>query len=310
MTEALMCHGGGANGKTTVMAAVARVLGNYTAKLPNGFIAEPKGDKHPTDMTLLCGARFAIASETKLTDRLDEAKMKAILGDGTISARRMNEDFWDFKPTHNLAICVNHLPKISGQDDGIWRRFRFINWPYQVPEGQRIENFDEVLFREEGSGILNWLLEGLAGFKSEGMRPPASVMADTAKARENANWAAQFVAGYTAFEEDMTTPLDTNLHRLKLADVYEKYVHKTRSEGEVVLTSRLATPAICEAFEAIGVKCVRVQGSWRAMGVRMKTDKDYENELDYAMKNAAQAGSLGGDDDDRWAFAQGGVDRF
>lgn len=285
VTEALLCHGGGANGKTTVMATVAHVLGassdgGYAAKLPHGFVAESKSDKHPTELTLLHGARFAIASETRMTDRIDEAKLKSILGDGTITARGMGENFWDFEPSHNLVICVNPIPKIAGQEDGIWRRFRFIHWGYTVPEADRVESFDKVLFEEEGSGILNWLLEGLAGFQREGMQPPDCVLAETAKARDNANWAGQLVENYTAYEGDGETPLDVRLHRIKMSVIYARYVQKQREENETPLVARLANAAIRKAFEDKGIRCMQVGEPWWVVGVREKTDKDHENELD------------------------------
>ena len=45
-----------------------------------------------------------------------------------ISARRMHEDFWSFPPTHKLMLNGNHKPRVSGSDEGIWRRIRLVPW--------------------------------------------------------------------------------------------------------------------------------------------------------------------------------------
>jgi putative DNA primase/helicase len=285
VTEALLFHGVGANGKTTVTATVGRVLGDadaggYAAKMPQGFCAESKNDKHPTELTLLHGARLALASETKAVDRLDESKIKSIQGDGTIQARGLYENFWSFEPTHNLILSVNPLPKIAGRDDGIWRRWRFVHWPYQVPDEERIQEYDKVLFDEEGAGILNWLLEGLADYLANGMRPPAVVLAETAAVRESGNWAGQLVEDYTGYELDGETPLDPRINRVKLGDVYARYAQQCKDGGEKALNANLAGKPIRDAFEAAGFECRQVKNLWWILSAREKTEADIQNELD------------------------------
>lgn len=55
-----------------------------------------------------------IASETDEWARLREGTVKMLTGGETISARRMREDPWCFRPTHKIIVATNHEPEIRG----------------------------------------------------------------------------------------------------------------------------------------------------------------------------------------------------
>ena len=71
-----------------------------------------------------------VISEPEEGATLREARMKELTGDEYITARRMNEDFWMFPRTHTFFMACNHLPKIHGTDEGVWRRIKPI--PFNV----------------------------------------------------------------------------------------------------------------------------------------------------------------------------------
>ncbi len=50
-----------------------------------------------------------------------------------MAARQMREDFRSFAPTHKFFFAGNHKPRISGSNDGIWRRIRLVPWSVQIP---------------------------------------------------------------------------------------------------------------------------------------------------------------------------------
>lgn len=64
----------------------------------------------------------------------------------------------------NILLTSNCGLRVRLQgDDGAWRR-RMIIVRYEAPPPKkRIPNFADVLIREEGSGILNWAIEGIQG---------------------------------------------------------------------------------------------------------------------------------------------------
>jgi phage/plasmid-associated DNA primase len=67
-----------------------------------------------------------------------------------------------------LVITSNARLKLHLQDDeSAWdRRLVCYSFSRRVP-AQRVPNFDQLLFREEGAGILNWLIEGYLKHRQE-----------------------------------------------------------------------------------------------------------------------------------------------
>lgn len=198
--------GDGANGKSTLTEVMALVLGDYAVKVSHDLLSVQKQQVHPTAKADLLGVRFAHSGELDGTDRLNEALVKELTGGDTIKARRMYEDFWEFKPSHLMWLHSNYRPRITGTDTGIWRRVKLIPFEVQIPKDERVDGLKWKLFANEGSGILNWMLAGLAAYKTNGDRlpePPAVVEA-TSEYRTEADTVGQFIeASGLAFGPDL-----------------------------------------------------------------------------------------------------------
>lgn len=277
LSESVVNYGDGANGKSTILESVGLVLGSYFAKMPRGFIAKTRNDRHPAELITLYGARFALASETDISDALDEAKIKMILGDGTITARGMNENFWSFNPTHKFAIAANHMPSIVGQDSGIWRRLAFVPWTETIPENERKPEFEKTLFNEEASGILNWLLDGLRFYRAVGLQIPSQIKSASQEAKASSDWLSEF------FAECLTTqarPGSSLEDRIRASSVYELYKKWALSNGVTVLPSSKAVPLFTKRVEDMGLEVKKPQNVRWFCGIRVKDESDHENEID------------------------------
>src|SRR6185503_1179096 len=115
--------GSGSNGKSTLLNVVREVMGkDYAVKAPRGLLMQKHTESHPTELTVLFGARLVIATETRRGQRLSEELVKDLTGGESITARHMRQDFFEFEPTHKIILCTNHRPRIPESDDGIWRR--------------------------------------------------------------------------------------------------------------------------------------------------------------------------------------------
>jgi putative DNA primase/helicase len=277
LAESVVNYGDGANGKSTILESVGLVLGSYFAKMPRGFIAKTKNERHPAELVTLYGARFALASETDISDALDEAKIKMILGDGAITARRMNENFWTFTPTHKFAIAANHMPTIVGQDSGIWRRLAFVPWTVTIPEEQRQPEYEKLLHQEESSGILNWLLEGYRKHQAIGLAIPEQVQAAGRGVQESSDWLGEFVA------ESLTTRPTPGCYaedRIRSGQVYDSYKRWAAANGATVLASNKAIPLIAKRLTAMGVVLKRIANVAWYCGLRLKDQNDHDNEAE------------------------------
>jgi len=187
-------HGTGANGKSTLLNAFMDAVGpDYAMQCMPDFLMEKKGDSHPTEKASLFGKRFVSCVETEASRKLAESTVKALTGGEKIMARRMREDFWEFSPTHKLALCTNHRPVISGTDHGIWRRLLLVPF-LQRFDGERQDKQLSEKLQAERSGILAWAVRGCLEWQRAGLNPPGIVSNATADYRSSEDILGRFVA--------------------------------------------------------------------------------------------------------------------
>lgn len=174
-----LLHGGGANGKTTLLELIRHIAGDYASQVPaDSLMATRMGGGIPNDLARLPGARFVSAVETDEGRRLAEGLVKRITGGDTITARFLHAEWFDFRPQFTLWLAANHLPTIHGTDDAIWRRIRLIPFNVQIPEAERDPHLDAKL-KAEADGILAWAIGGAIDWAHGGLTQPAAVIRST-----------------------------------------------------------------------------------------------------------------------------------
>jgi P4 family phage/plasmid primase-like protien len=177
-------HGKGSNGKSTLINVMLDLLGpDYAIKTPPEFIMVRAHEAHPTERADLFGKRMVITTEVEEGRRLAESLVKDLTGSDPIRARRMHEDFWEFRPTHKLIVAGNHKPIVKGTDEGIWRRIKLVPFSRIFEDGQKDETLPERLTAEL-PGILNWCLAGCQAWLREGLCEPEIVADATKKYRD------------------------------------------------------------------------------------------------------------------------------
>jgi putative DNA primase/helicase len=196
MTEdwLLIAHGGGENGKGVINNdGIKRAVGDYALSLSDRVLLSNPSD-HPTELMTLQGVRLALLDETPEARTLDTQRLKRVIGQPTITSRRMYKDPVEFDCTHTLLINTNHLPVVNEVDDGSWRRLLSLQFPYRfVKPGQPLERENDrhgdpaikaQLRTPEGqAAILAWLIEGSVAWYENDRRMPAvpdRILADTA----------------------------------------------------------------------------------------------------------------------------------
>ncbi|MFJ5266174.1 phage/plasmid primase, P4 family [Streptomyces sp. NPDC088387] len=130
----LVNHGGGRNGKTCVLTATSRAVGDYYRLLSDRVLmANP--DAHPTELMDLKGVRYAALEETPEARRLDTQRLKKTIGTEQITARHIRQDSVVFDATHSLFVNTNHRPEITETDHASWERLALLVWPYTYRKG-------------------------------------------------------------------------------------------------------------------------------------------------------------------------------
>lgn len=190
-------YGEGANGKSVFLETICRLLGSVAVTLPSeSFTGEAKaGGAANPDMARLYGRRFLRVKEIPEGEDLRESLVKDLTGGEHFTARDLFQGYFDFKPIFTGHMSGNGYPKITGTDNGIWRRMAVVLWPVKLEESEQRE-FEEVVkeFEPEYPGILNWLLEGVAIFLREGLVIPDAVRQKTREYREQMDPTAAFCA--------------------------------------------------------------------------------------------------------------------
>lgn len=124
--------GGGQNGKSVLIKLMDLVLGEYKGTVPVNMLTDRRGKvgSATPEIMELKGARMAVAQEPQKGERLNEGVIKEFSsGEDELQGRALySGKMVKFLPQFNLVICTNYLPEIEGNDHGIWRRVRVVNF--------------------------------------------------------------------------------------------------------------------------------------------------------------------------------------
>lgn len=252
-------YGAGANGKTTFMNVISRIMGDYAAPLDQSTLLASKQDPHPTGLADLQGLHMAVVAELPERRTINETLVKSITGGEAIKARRMHGNFYTFESHAKLWVYGNYQIRIRGVNEAIWRRMTMIPFEAQIPEAEQIKDYWETLLAEEASGILNWMLKGFLTWRDEGLHLPASVKAATEDYRKHENLAAAFL--------DEELEIDASGAGTYTDEVYADWVLWCRDRGEEPGTARGFT----DKLRAAGIPTVVGAANKRKFqGVRLR----------------------------------------
>ncbi|MEW2425965.1 phage/plasmid primase, P4 family [Streptomyces sp. NPDC017943] len=231
-------YGSGANGKSVLLDVMMQILGDYANAAPPGFLMEKgKFAEHSTELTELHGRRIVVCSELKPNDKFNESRVKLLTGGDAITARRMRQDFFTFKPTHKLWLLGNHRPEVGTGGYAFWRRMRLIPFERKVPDHRKIDNLAAELVRDEGPGILQWLIEGARRYLAtrDPLNGPTSVRLATEAYEKTEDHIGRFLTERCTMGGD--GPPDPAL-RVEQKLLYEAYGRWCADEGIQRATSR------------------------------------------------------------------------
>jgi putative DNA primase/helicase len=219
-------YGNGANGKSVYMETLCRLMGEASVTLPSTSIIGEGGSSGSAspDLARLYGKRLLRVKELPEGEDLRENLVKELTGGETVTARDLFSGYMDFEPKYIVMMSGNGYPRITGTDEGIWRRMAVIHWPIQIAKEDRREFQDVVAsFEPEYPGILNWLLDGIRIYLEEGLVIPDAVAKATQAYRDDMDRTAAFVARCIA--------KDANAPPVEGKVLYQAYCDFTIDQG-------------------------------------------------------------------------------
>jgi hypothetical protein len=113
---------------------------------------------------------------------------------GTIQARFLHREFFEFQPTHKIFFDANHQPQASSGDPAIWSRIKLIPFTVSIPDEEKDRKLGEKL-RAELSGTLAWAVCGCLEWLRHGLGEPAEVRDATQAYRDEMDTFKDFLGG-------------------------------------------------------------------------------------------------------------------
>ncbi len=152
------------NGKSTVAKVLCGLIGwGNVSTLTLSQIA----GENSSILTSIVGKQINFADEIS-SKYVESSRLTAMSAEGIFEINPK------FKPAYlcpikaKFIICCNDLPRFKDAQ-GMKHRMISIPFSFQIPEGERIDRYDEVLLEKEGAGILNWAIAGAKILQDEKM---------------------------------------------------------------------------------------------------------------------------------------------
>jgi len=223
-------HGMGSNGKSFLLKIIQRLAGGYgqSAKFET-FLEDERGSNINNDVAVLRGARLVVSSEAPEGKRLAEHKIKHLTGGDKIRARFLYKESFEFDPTFKIWLGSNHRPKITGTDNGIWRRVRLIPCKAWFDQNNPDPTFGPAI-EAEMPGILTWAVKGAVQWYRHRLGIPSAVTQATDRYREEMDSIGAWLAECC----DTSNPTA----KVGSKNLYQSYATWAEAAGEGVLAQK------------------------------------------------------------------------
>ena len=163
-----ICYGTGANGKSTLLETISKILGDYSTNADfEMFLSNQKSDVRVMEAVgELKGIRLALASEVDASKRFNESLVKRLTGGDTLRGTRLHMGAFQFEPHHKLWFLCNHIPFARDGSHGFWRRIKVIPFAQQFQGSSLDSSLPDKLWAER-EGILAWMVRGAVTWSNE-----------------------------------------------------------------------------------------------------------------------------------------------
>jgi len=255
----IISYGEGRNGKSTFWNTIARVMGTYAGNMSADALTVGCKRNVKPEMAELKGKRLIIAAELEEGMRLNSAVIKQLCSTDDIYAEKKYKAPFKFTPSHTLVLYTNHLPKVSANDEGTWRRLIVIPFNAKIEGKSDIKNYADYLYRNAGGYILKWIMEGAKDVIQQDFKPqkPPCVEKAIAEYRKQNDWFGNFLDECCEVGENFTE---------KSGALYDEYRAYSYRIGEYVRNSA----DFYVALETAGFTRRRTHNARVVVGLRLK----------------------------------------
>ena len=254
------CYGQGRNGKSTFLEILRELFGDYSQQSDFTTFLAKKGEGPRNDIAGMRGARLITAVEADHERGFDAVVLKQLTGGDTIRARKLYEEFFEFKPEHKLILAANHKPIVKDQTEAFWSRIKLIPFTVFFPYKDRDKKLKQKL-RAELPGILNWALEGCMKWGKKGLGEPSAVKVATRSYREENDLLSEFLLQAAKFDKHSWTSA------VEMYRVFGEWWNESRGGRSSPLSMSWFIRAMNERRELVAQKFESARG-WKGIAIK------------------------------------------
>lgn len=250
--------GNGSNGKSMFSKFIATLLGDYHSTGTSTIFTNKKSASNAASPEIANkkGVRVFFSNEPESDDVIYAGKMKEYTGDDLIETRALYSDPITFKPQFKIILICNNIPDIRGDDEGIWRRVRIVDFSSRFIVDLKENDYDNKLFKAdqeiEKKMLTNkvyaagfaWLLinKYYIKYESEGLNMTKTMEKKLQEYKEQCDPFGDFLntnyrkvdqkyitENYPYYPQD--TPENERSHVIYKEDICTKYNNWTKSGG-------------------------------------------------------------------------------
>jgi len=267
--------GEGSNGKSRLLDLIQKSVGDYYSTLPIALLTQKRASSNAAqgELERTKGRRYAVLSEPSEDDKLNIGLMKELSGNDRILVRGLYKEPFEFRPQFKMILACNHLPEITAQDGGCWRRIRVVDFkskfcenphpdrknefPMDLELSDKLERFSEV--------FLSMLIHRHKEINPMKINEPREVINSTNNYKENNDLIGQYINDNIKVDKDVK-------EGLKIMELFTEFKMWLANDNNSK-NKKIDRTQFRSYFEKIYGSYHQTKG-W--VGIRFKTDEEKE----------------------------------
>jgi P4 family phage/plasmid primase-like protien len=203
--------GVGGNGKSKLLTLFEMAYGAYCFKLPINLLTQKRsqpGQATP-ELAMSIGKRFGSFQEPDEGAKVNTGLMKEFTGNDKLYFRGLYSEGGEIKPMWSLVLLCNAKPKMTGDDEGTWRRLVVIEFVSRFVSGKPKNKYEfprnihlDLMFPEWAPYFFSLLTMYHKLYKVKGLKPTQEINAATYDYRKQSDAYAMFMDDYFHKVED------------------------------------------------------------------------------------------------------------